>query len=156
MRSAAEDTCAQVDSAGGAMVFFSWSPNAESLSLPESASSSHAFWEAGRSEDFLYHSACTSGLLTHWMNFHADCLFLESLNVTRSLPPTKDVAGPEDSSIDGRTTVAYLDSNPSPPNSLIWLTAVGPCSIIGVSPDTKFAMSAPELTSALTFATPSL
>ena len=33
----------QVDSAGGAMVFFSWSPNAASLSLPESASSSHAF-----------------------------------------------------------------------------------------------------------------
>ena len=30
MRSAAEDTCAQVDSAGGAMVCFSWSPNAAS------------------------------------------------------------------------------------------------------------------------------
>ena len=39
----AEDPGARVDSAGGAMVFFSWSPNAESLSLPESASSSHAF-----------------------------------------------------------------------------------------------------------------
>lgn len=63
IRSAAEDTWDQVDSAGGAMVFFSWSPNAASLSLPESASSSHAFWEAGRSEDFSYHLACVSGLL---------------------------------------------------------------------------------------------
>ncbi len=34
---------AQVDDSGGAMVYFSWSPNAASLSLPESASSSHAF-----------------------------------------------------------------------------------------------------------------
>ena len=66
------------------------------------------------------------------------------------------MAGPEDSFIDGRITVAYLDSKPSPPNSLIWLTAVGPCSIIGVLPDTKFAMSAPELTSALTSTMPSL
>ena len=123
----------QVSVAGWAFVSWSWVPNIATFGSSLSAGSSHAAWTAGSSVTSLYQSTCVAGSDRYWTNAHAASLFSLSLNTTRLLPPTNDVA----LTFLGIGAMAHLPSMSAPPASLIRPRCHGPEKNIGWVPATN-------------------